>query len=304
MSKWMMLAGVALAFGVAQPAMANSCATVSFTVPSLPQFDPINGGYSPQTITANVTRNDNKADLVRLVLIDADSATTLRLQQSGPIYDIASGGTSILHASPYSIGSNDGATVNLSGNSGNVSLTFSIQNLTNTSTDFIGGTTYTEPLKYSVQCYNTNGASGKTDTLGKDENISAFTAAVTIAKIVSITTAGPQTIDFGNFTMTQQQLQVGVKSTSSINVGVTTLKNNQMGLAGAGNSPPTNSAIPYTMTLNGTTVANNTNLTNQTRAGVAGMNWPLVLTLTGGLPSGKIAGSYSDTITLTLTPGT
>jgi hypothetical protein len=31
--------------------------------------------------------------------------------------------------------------------------------------------------------------------------------------------------------------------------------------------------------------------------------WPLVLTLTEGIPSGKVAGSYSDTITLTLSPG-
>jgi hypothetical protein len=303
MSKWMKLAGVALAFGIAQPAMAANCATVSFTVPSLPQFNPISGGYSPQTITANVTRADNKVNVVRLVLLDADSATTFKLQQSGPIYDITSGSSSILHPSTYNIGIDDGALINLSGNTGSTNLTFSIQNLTNTSTEFVGGVQYPEPLSYSVQCYNTAGASGKTDVLGKDERVSAFSASVTIAKIVSITTAGPQTIDFGNFTTTSQQLQVGVKSTSSINVDVATSRGNQMVLAGAVSPFPATSTIPYTMTLNGTSVSNGTSLTNQTRAGVAGMNWPLVLNLTGGLPTGKIAGSYSDTITLTLTPG-
>jgi hypothetical protein len=127
---------------------------------------------------------------------------------------------------------------------------------------------------------------------------------VSIKKVVSITTAGPQTINFGNFTTTSQQLQVGVKSTSSIDVNVQTANTNQMVLAGAVSPYPANSSIPYTMTLNGTTVSNGTSLTNQTRAGVAGMSWPLLLNLTGGLPSGKIAGTYSDTITLTLTPGT
>ena len=37
---------------------------------------------------------------------------------------------------------------------------------------------------------------------------------------------------------------------------------------------------------------------------MARTNWPHQLTLTGGLPTGKLAGSYSDTITLTLKLGT
>ena len=76
-----------------------------------------------------------------------------------------------------------------------------------------------------------------------------------------------------------------------------------MVLAGAVSPYPTHSVIPYTMTLNGDAIANGTSLTNRPRAGVAGSNWPLVLTLPEGLPSGKLAGSYADTITLTLTPG-
>ena len=66
---------------------------------------------------------------------------------------------------------------------------------------------------------------------------------------------------------------------------------------------PANQSIPYTMTFGGAAITTATGLSNQTRAGVAGSNYPLVLNLTGGLPSGKLAGSYSDTVTLTITPG-
>jgi hypothetical protein len=299
MSKWTKLAGVALAFGIAQPAMAANCATVSFTVPSFPDFDPINGNYSPLTITANVTRVDSGSQSVRFILLDNDAGSPTKLSQAGPIYEIRSGGTSIVSA-PHNIGNGEGVLLVFSGNIATGTLNFT---LPNTTSDFIGGNSFTEALKYSVQCYNKTDGNGIGNS-PKDENIAAFTIPVSIKKVVSITTAGPQTINFGNFTTTSQQLQVGVKSTSSIDVNVQTANTNQMVLAGAVSPYPANSSIPYTMTLNGTTVSNGTSLTNQTRAGVAGMSWPLLLNLTGGLPSGKIAGTYSDTITLTLTPGT
>ena len=107
----------------------------------------------------------------------------------------------------------------------------------------------------------------------------------------------------GSFTTSAQTVQVLVKSTTSINVGLSTLNGSKMVLAGAVSPFPTNSTIPYTMTYAGTSIASGGSLSNQTRAGVGGASRALVLTLTGGLPSGKIAGSYSDTITLSLTPG-
>jgi hypothetical protein len=149
------------------------------------------------------------------------------------------------------------------------------------------------------QCLKNNGTEAGINSLQSGPTIS-----LSIPKLVSITTASPATINFGSFTTATQSLNVGVKSTSSVNVSVTTSNADKMVLAGAVTPYPTNSVIPYTMTLNGNTVANGSSLTNRPRAGVARTNWPLILSLTGGLPSGKLAGSYSDTITLTLTPGT
>ena len=299
MSKWTKLAGVALAFGIAQPAMAANCATVSFSAPSLPEFDPISGTYV-QTITANVTNADSQAGVANIILVDNDTGA-LKIGSSGPEYNITSSGTPIAFPLGRTISDNhEGAQVNLSNNSGSTSLTLTVNN--NNGNDFVGGMTFSEPLKYSIQCYKNATGTGNGVILKKDENQSGLTLPVTIKKVVSFTTAAPQTINFGNFTSLSQQIQIGLKSTSSINVNVQTVNDNNMVLAGAARPYPANSVISYSMTLKGTTVANGTNLSNQTRAGVAGASWPLILTLPS-LPTGKIAGSYSDTITLTLTPG-
>jgi len=306
MRKWIILAAATLTFGAAGPAVAANCATVSFSgVTNFPQFDPISGGYTPQTITATLTRaSGSSAVTARLILLDGDAGTPIKLAQSGPTYDVTSGGSSILFVSTHSIATNgEGALATFSGSSATASLSFNIPDSPNTTTDFTGGVGYSEPLKYSVECYKNTGGSGNGNALASDNNVSAFTASVVIMPKVSLTIASPQTINFGSFTTTTQNLNVGLKSTSSVNVAVSTAKGGQMVLSGAVSPYPSNSVIPYTMTLNGVSVANGTNLTNQTRAGVAGTSWPLVLTLTGGLPSGKIAGGYSDTITLTLTPG-
>jgi spore coat protein U-like protein len=163
--------------------------------------------------------------------------------------------------------------------------------------DYVRGTVFSESLKYSIRCFDGNGKQGEIDS----SQSPGPAPSVNVPSVVLVTTAGPQTINFGNFTTATQTLQVGVKSTSSVNVAVNS--GDQMVLAGAVAPYPSNSVIPYTMTLNGDTIANGTTLTNRPRAGVNGTDWPLVLNLTGGVPSGKLAGTYSDTITLTLTPG-
>lgn len=298
MRKWIVAAGAgAAALLIGGQAQANSCANVTFTAPSFPQFDPINGNYPQQAITANLTQVDGSASTVRMILIDNDTGP-LKLGSSGPDYDIRAAGTTDVFPSGTTIATNQGTLATFSSGSASIPFTLSIPN---TTFDFIGGTQYLESLRYSVQCYSNSAGTGNGNKTSNDQNISAFQAGVTIQKIVSITTASPQTINFGNFTTATQTLQIGLKSTSSVNVSVSS--GDQMVLAGAVQPYPTNSVIPYTMTLNGDSIGNGTSLINRARAGVAGATWPLILTLTGGVPSGKLAGTYSDTIMLTLAPG-
>ncbi len=157
-------------------------------------------------------------------------------------------------------------------------------------------------LDYSVDCTNANASGNKAD--GSDKNVSSgLSAQLTIPKLVRLTTASPATINFSNFTTSTQQVQVSIKSTSTINVAVTTTNGGKLVRSGAPAPYPTNSTIAYNMTYNGNLIAPGGTLSNQTRGGVSGTNFPLVLTLTGGVPSGKLAGTYSDTITLSVTPG-
>jgi hypothetical protein len=294
------IASALLASGRAE---AANCATVTFTSPSIPTWNPINPAAVQANFTATIIRTSNSSRSARLILLDTNNASApVRVGIAGPQYQITNLGSGATISFPQNtqVTTQTVALTDLPngmpGNSVNVSMQVTIPaNIA--AEDFVGGTAFTETLNYGIQCFNNSNAANGTDS----PVASNLTLSMTIPKLVSITTSSPQTINFGNFTTATQTLQVGVKSTSSINV--TVQSGDQMVLAGAVQPYPTNSVIPYTMTLNGDTIANNTSLSNRPRASVGGSNWPLVLNLTGGVPSGKLAGGYSDTITLTLTPG-
>lgn len=77
------------------------------------------------------------------------------------------------------------------GSSGTQNLTLTIP-FNTAGEDLVGGATFTEQLSYSIQCYKSNG-----QTTGN-----AVSPSLSIPKILSVITAGPQTIDFGTFTTT------------------------------------------------------------------------------------------------------
>jgi len=303
MKKWTIAtAAIATALLANGRAEAANCGNVVFSPTSVDfaqTWDPM---VSPtaKTLTFNATVNsfNGGSKSIRIIFLDNNAGSPIRLGSAGPKYTVTAGAVTYGFPSGTSVTGQPEIMIP-NGMNPSISLTLTVTIPANTSPveDFVGGQVFSEPLKYTLQCLKNPGT---TDN-GTDSLQSGPTISLTIPKLVSITTASPQTINFGNFTTATQTLQVGVKSTSSINVAVQS--GDQMVLAGAVQPYPTNSVIPYTMTLNGDTVANNTSLTNRTRATVGGTNWPLILTLTGGVPSGKLAGSYSDTITLTLTPG-
>ena len=306
-----LLGSGAVALGLAclcaQPALAAQCATVSFSPGSLtvPQWNPITPAAQQVSFTMTMTRVNGATTGIRIIFTDTnDSSQPVKLGTggagSGPQYQVLdpSGnnivyplGASIAALKPVPLvayqnkNSNDTTSVNLRlyvpANTGNA--------------NFRNGT-YTETPNYVIQC--TNGNNGNPI----DGPISGPAVSLTIPNLVSLTTASAATLDFQNFTSLSQQLNVGVKSTGPVSVAIDSTNKLKMVRANAPSPVPDNSTIAYQMFLESQGIGSLPSTLTKTPAGVAGTTWPLVLSLPA-TPSGKVAGSYSDTITLTLTPG-
>jgi virulence-associated protein VagC len=303
--KWLVLA-FAIA-GSSSPTLAATCATLSVSpaTPTIPTWDPIQPALQEASFTATLNPVSSSTKRARLIFLDADSnVTPLRLQSpTGPRYEIvntATGATISFPMNAQVISQTVPLTQFNNGNSPAVTIPMKVRIAANLNPveDFVGGTTFAEPVRYSVQCFKANGTDNGSDT----GVVSGLNVVLTIPRLARLTTASPVTINFGNFTTTTQQVQVALRSTSSLNVAVTTANGSKMVRVGTPAPFPANAVIPYTMRYNGNLIATGVPLTNQARAGVSGASFPLQLQL-AGIPSGKLAGSYSDTITLTVTPG-
>ena len=304
------IAASTVGFGTA--ALAANCATISVSPasPAIPSWNPINPAAQEANFAVTMTRTKGSSKSARLIFLDSNSsATPTRIRTAtGPRYQIINveNGAVISFPSGTRI---TGVTVPTTafgnGAYNAVTVNMKVRILANSapSEDFVGGASYIETLDYAVECFKNNG-SGSGNSDGEDgASVSNLTLSLTIPKLVSIVTATPATINFGNFTTTFQQAQVTVKSTSTLNISATTSNGGKLVRSGAIAPYPTNSTILYGMKFNSVTLTPGTPLTNQTRAGVLGNSYPLQLTLTDGIPSGKLAGTYNDTITLTITPG-
>ena len=307
MRKWTIAAAALTAaiFGDGE-AQATNCATVTFSAPTISGWNPLTGANGSASFTATATRITTvpSVRMARIIFLDNDTGVT-KIGTAGPQYDVLDGSGNVVSAQSGTSVPTSSSIIQFSwGNGGsNVNTAnFTVRVLPTATQDFIAGTSYSEALKYSIQCF---GAPPGNAVLGADTNVSgAPTLSLTVPSLLSITTAGPYNVNFGSFTSTTSNVNIGLKSTSSINVTLSTTNGSEMVLSGAVSPFPTNSVIAYTMTLNGTAISSGPQI-NLARAGVSGALWPLVLTLQNNqLPTGKLAGGYSDTITLTLTPGT
>jgi|GEM_PF-1468023 len=315
MGKLLRLTMALATVGWAQGALAcnSSDMSVSFSpaTPSIPSWNPFPAGTA-QTVTSTITltrpAGTNAIRTAHIILVDSNASTTLRVGQNGafagPIYNITttSGGATVSFPSGTTATNTIGASFAFASSSSSPSSSSATVTITvpaNTAaSDFTSGI-YSENLTYSLQCYVSNGnVEGNTTGTGPTVN-------VTVPNLLTVVTAGPQTVNFGSFTTTSQNLAISLKSTGAINASISSANGNKMVLAGAVAPPntPTNSMIAYTMTFDSQTVpSGGTTLTNLARSGVGGSSKSLVLTLPG-LPTGKLAGTYSDTITITLTAG-
>lgn len=311
MNRHLHVFGIALiaALSLAAPdARAANCATftASPTTPTIPTWNPLTAVMQEATFSLAVSATNGSTKSMKLIFVDTNSnASPVRVStNTGPRYEIYNNDSGALVSFPAgtTVAAANVPTTQFKGNANTATtVNFRVRILANTSPveDYVGGTVYSETVGLAVQCFKANGSDNGTDFY----SAAAPTISLTIPKVLSIVTASPTTINFDNFTTTQQQAVISIKSTSTLNVAVATDNDSQLVRAGAVSPFPGNSVIPYTMTFNGAPITRTAPLTGQTRGGVAGSAYPLQLTLTGGLPSGKLAGTYSDTITLTVTPG-
>ena len=303
MTKGFMLVA-AVAGAVLGAERADACATVTFTQSSVVGWDPLRGTNGIAQLTATVQRVSPNTRAARLIFSDSHGTNQIGPSGAGagPDYVIRDVNGTIVSFPVNTLVSQRSEVVNNvaweSGSSANAQATFNLSILPSASAgrDYIANQVLEETLNYSIACFQGNGNAN-----GSNSASSSSQLRLTVPELLSINTASSQTLNFRDFTSAQQELTISLKSTGNIRVEVSASDNSQLVLANAPTPFAANSVIPYTMTLNGRPIANNSPLTGDTRAGVSGASWPFVLNLTGGLPSGKIAGNYSGTITLTLT---
>ena len=298
------IAAALMAMGFAGPAMAAPCMTmtISPSAPGLAQWNPLDGQDQEVAFTATITRDAASTKSVRLIFIDNDSnISPTRIGTSGPRYAIVSAGGGVISFPKGTTLSNSyGVTVPFTNkNDATVSLKVRILG---SREDFTSDVRYQENLDYAAQCLKANGSDNGSSTVPTSSNLRLD---LTIPKVLSVTTSSAAEINFQEFTKDQEQTIIRLASTSPLNVSATTDNNGKLMI---GTSAPPNATIPYTMQFglnNGSPLAplpsTGTPIT-AARAGVGGSAYALNLKLTDGVPSGKIAGAYSDTITLTITP--
>lgn len=308
MRMWGQIAIMALAAGWAQGVWAcGGNVTVSFssTSPTITSWNPLsNGTLQTTTFTVTVTKNGGGGNTkgAALIIRDTNDGTVpLRVGSAGgvgPIYTLTGGtGTSVTPTASNSIifdlPNQTGAATN-----GPQTITLTVPANT-ASADFVSGN-YSQTTQFAIQCYNNNIG----QTQGALQTGTGPTLNVTIPALVSTITATPASINFGSFTQLNQPVALTLSSTGTINATISTANGNKMVLAGAQLPYPTNSTIPYDLMFEGQSVpATGATRSNLTRTGVSGGSKSLSLSLPA-IPTGKLAGTYTDTITITMTPGT
>lgn len=293
-----------MAVGMNGPALAANCLTVTGSpgTATITQWNPLDGRDAEVSLTATVTRESASTKTARWIFQDSDSnASPPRIAISGPRYEIlnaSSGSRVISFPKGTPLTATNGLPVQFN-NKNDATINISVRILGNSGEDFAGGVRYLETLAYAAQCFKANGS----DNGNENGAQSGLRLDLTIPKVLSISTSSAAEINFQNFSNDKEKAIIRLSSTGALDVRATTENGSKLKI---GSSNATNAVIPYSMQfgIDGQTLASlpEGNTITATRAGVGGNDYALNLTLTGGVPSGKIAGIYKDTITLTITP--
>jgi len=288
---------LSLVLMAAVPAMANSsCA--SFTASDINvTYDPLGTqGVSQviQPITLNVTRNSGRSSSsVIAQFVDWDSNMTLRIGSRGPIYTIEDNNIVVTNNHSAALLPNQYFSYTFSRGKtlGTISgLRFFID----PGQDIPAGI-YDETLDVRYRC-----PSGPSDYSSEWQSnvlhVSVNVPSKLVANLSGGSTSG--TLDFGDFNDHARGAMVNVYSTGPFTVKVDSDNYGHMVLDGVSH-PDRDTRIDYGLSFAGFPVRLG-NRMHFFRTGIGGAGFPLVA-FTNDV-RGKRAGTYRDTLTVTITP--
>lgn len=303
-----LMAGAGAVLLAPAQATAAACGTVTASPGTLlfSSWNPLDGQAQDLPLTLTVQRVSASTRGVRVILHDSDTPAPPIVVSLAPAmrYEVADNASGALIAFSRNtvIGAANAAVRPINGApTTSIAINARVRVFGNSGpvADYIGGRSFTQSFLYSIQCLNQQGQVTAQDLLVPAN----LALTVPIPRIASIVTARPSVIDFGNFTTTRQTILINVRSTSTLNVSANTQNGGKMVREGTPQPWPSYATIPFNMFFwdrkiipGGTTVSTQ-------RAGVPGRDINFMMTLPEGLPTGKLAGSYSDVITLEVTPG-
>jgi len=289
----------ALTIAAVEPATANSCA--QFTASDINvTYDPLGTqGVSQvvQPINLRTTRGGGSGSSgVIAQFVDWDSNTTLRIGSRGPIYTIEDGDTVVVnrYSAPLLPNQYFAHTFNARG-AGVYESIHGLQFFIDPGQDIPAGV-YDETLDVQYRCPSGNPFDHSYDRQSGVLHVSVNVPSKLIANLSGGSTSG--TLDFGDFRDRVRGAMVNVYSTGPFTVKIDAGNYGHMILDGASH-PDRDARIDYGILFDGFPVKLGNRMHFQ-RTGIGGSGFPLVA-FTNDI-FGKRAGTYRDTLTVTITP--
>jgi hypothetical protein len=291
------LAAIAL---MAEPAMANSsCAQFSASNIDV-TYDPLGTqGVSQvvQPVDLRVARKFGGGPVtVNAQFVDWDSNTTLRIGSRGPIYTIEGNGTVVTNRyGPALLPNQYFSHTFQSTKSDAYEPINGLQFFIDPGQDIPAGI-YDETLDVQYRCLTGNPFDQSVDWQSGVLNVSVNVPSKLVANLSGGSTSG--TLDFGDFNDHARGAMVNVYSTGPFTVDVDSDNYGHMVLDGASH-PDRDARIAYGLSFAGFPVRLGSRM-HFFRTGIGGAGFPL-LAFTNDV-HGKRAGTYRDTLTVTITP--
>jgi spore coat protein U-like protein len=294
------LSACVLALAAGEPAMANSsCAR--FTASDIDvTYDPLGAQGTNQIVrplSLRVARNSGSgSSTVIAQFVDWDSNATLRIGSRGPIYTIEGNNTVVTNRYNAALLPNQYfAHTFQSKKSDMYESVNGLQFFIDPGQDIPAGV-YDETLNVQYRCLNGSLFDHSTDWQSGVLHVSVNVPSKLVANLSGGSTSG--TLDFGDFNDHVRGAMVNVNSTGPFTVSIDSDNYGHMVLDGMAH-PGHDARIDYGLSFNGFP----TRLGSQMhffRTGIGGAGFPLVVYTNDLL--GKRAGTYRDTLTVTVTP--